>query len=103
MNIQCASWGDYIKQNLACSFPLLLLVKIQFPPSKSNYHAGLFSVSNKTFTKIPEQKKVTFIIYFRSPGKKRDTKDFVFANTIDNKTDQRDRLLLELSDGCFSL
>lgn len=58
MNIQCASWGDYIKQNLVCSFPLLLLVKFQFPPSKSNYHAGLFSGSNKSFTKIPERTKL---------------------------------------------
>lgn len=42
--------------------------------------------------------KVTFIIYFSPPGKKRDIEDFTFANTIGNKTDQRDRLLPELSN-----
>jgi len=45
--------------------------------------------------------KVNFIIYFSSPGKERDNKDFAFANTIGNKTYQCDRLLPELSDGCF--
>lgn len=47
--------------------------------------------------------KVTFIIYFSSPRKDRDAEDFAFANTIGNKTDKRDRLLPQLSDGCFIL
>lgn len=47
--------------------------------------------------------KVTFIIYFSSPRKERDAEDFAFANTIGNKTDKHDRLLPQLSDGCFIL
>lgn len=44
------------------------------------------------------QNKVTFITYFSSPGKERDTKDFTFANTTGNKAGQHDMLLPELSD-----
>lgn len=41
---------------------------------------------------------VTFITYFNSPGKERDTEDLTFANTTGNKAGQHDRLLPELSD-----
>lgn len=60
---------DYIKQNLICSF-LLLLVKFQFPPSKSNYHAGPFSGSNRSFTKVSEQTKLLSLLSSVLPGSK---------------------------------
>ena len=71
---QCASWGDYIKQNLVYSFPLLLLVKFQFPPSKSSYHTGLFSGNSKTFTKIPEWTKLISLFTSVLLGRKETTR-----------------------------